>query len=155
MGEREGLLERVRELVEREGYELVDLNDRGAGRRRHIQVRIDVVGSTPGHGVTVDQCARVSRVLEECLDESGEAGTNYVLEVSSPGIERPVRFREHWVRFVGDEVHVKIPGRGRVKATIVRVDGHRVVLRPEQGDEVSVEIADGLKATLAVDWSQI
>jgi ribosome maturation factor RimP len=81
-----------------------------------------------------------------------------VLEVSSPGIERPLRWREHWVRFVGRDVRVRLAGIGRVKATIVRVleDRDAVELRIAGRDEVvNVELANVADATLAVDWGRI
>jgi ribosome maturation factor RimP len=76
--------------------------------------------------------------------------------VSSPGVERPVRWREHWARFVGHDVRVRLPGAGRVRATIVRVapDADEVVLRPEgAGEDITVPLDDARDATLVVDWS--
>lgn len=150
------LTDQVRARVAALGFELADLRRSGSARRVRLQVRIDRPGSTPGHGVTIEDCARVSRVLEQWLDASGVLGADYVLEVSSPGIERPIRWREHWERFVGHEVHVRLAGRGRCRALIVRVlsDQDAVVLRPSGSDqELTVLMAEAKDATLAVDWS--
>lgn len=106
----------------------------------------------------MDECAVVSRALEAWLDAADVLGPRYALEVSSPGIERPIRWREHWERFTGREVNVRVPGMGRIRATIVRVvpAGDAVVLRPHRADEaVTVALADARDATLAVDWSEI
>src|SRR5439155_683087 len=119
--------------------------------------RIDRPGAAPGHGITVDECAQVSRALEAWLDEAGILGPRYILEVSSPGIERPLRWREHWIRFVGHDVNVRLPGRGRVRATIVRVpdDADTIVLRLKgESGEVVVPIADTRDARLVVDWNR-
>jgi ribosome maturation factor RimP len=97
----------------------------------------------------------VSRALERWLDETGLIGPDYVLEVSSPGIERPVRWPEHWERFTGQDVIVRLPGRGRVRATIVAVDraGGTVTLQPAgQPATVSVALAETQDARLAIDW---
>lgn len=149
------LIDDVRNRITALGYELADLRVVGARRRPRIQVRIDRPDSRPGHGVTVDDCATVSRALESWLDEAGLFGPRYILEVSSPGIERPVRWREHWARFVGQDVRLKVPGRGRLRATIVRLakSGDAVVLRPA-GDaaDITVPLAEAQDAHLVMDW---
>lgn len=145
----------VRSQVSSLGFELVDLRQTGSPHRARVQVRIDRPGAAPGSGVTVGDCQTVSRALKGWLDASGILGQNYILEVSSPGIERPVRWREHWERFVGHDVNVRLAGRGRVRATIIRVlaEEDAVVLRPVgAGDDVTVSIPEARDATLAVDW---
>jgi ribosome maturation factor RimP len=138
------------------GFELVDLRRRGSATRVILQVRIDRPDAAPGRGITVNECAEVSRALEPWLDGSGLVGPRYVLEVSSPGIERPVRWREHWERFVGHDVHVRLAGRGRVTATIVEVpEGRDAVLLRIGADEVEVDLGEVSDATLAVDWTEI
>jgi ribosome maturation factor RimP len=70
-------------------------------------------------------------------------------------MERPIRWKEHWKRFRGHDVHVKLAGRGRIRATIVSVGDMAVVLRPEgaaEGEEVTVPMEEARDATLAVDW---
>ena len=79
-------------------------------------------------------------------------GTRYVLEVSSPGIERPVRWHRHWVRFVGRDVNVKLAGLGRVRARIVAVPSEDiVVLQPQGGAEREYRLAEARDARLASD----
>ena len=155
----EGLLAEARHRVSENGFDLVDLRRKGSRGRPLIQVRIDVVMSAPpGRGITHDDCKKVSRVLEQWLDESQLFGEHYVLEVSSPGIERPVRWPEHWDRFRGRDVNVRMTGRGRTRATIVAVaaDGSTVVLRPVgPKKEVTVAVKDAQDATLAVDWEKV
>ncbi|MBI2404123.1 MAG: ribosome maturation factor RimP [Gemmatimonadetes bacterium] len=150
-----GLISQVRSRVEGLGFDLADLRRGGRSRRIRLEVRIDRPASVPGQGVTVDDCARVSRALEQWLDTSLVLGSNYILEVSSPGIERPLRWRQHWERFVGRDVNLRLRGRGRRRATIVGVvaDDDAVVLRLA-GDEgeVTVPLSEVREATLAVDW---
>src|SRR5213078_5039241 len=86
----------------------------------------------PPRPVTVADCAAASRALEAWLDADGRLGRRYVLEVSSPGLERPLRWHRHWVQFVGHEVQATVAGLGRVRARIVAVpDEHTVVLQRE------------------------
>ena len=78
--------------------------------------------SRPGHGVTADDCARVSRALEAWFEGEGGVGARYLLQVSSPGLERPVRFPEHWRRYVGRAVRVTARRlAGHPRAVIVEV----------------------------------
>ncbi len=86
----DALLETIRAHIAELGYELVDLRRTGTLNRPIFQLRVDRLESRPGHGITIEECARISRSLERIL-EGGAAGTTrvgarYVLEVSSPGI---------------------------------------------------------------------
>ncbi len=148
----------VRARVAELGYELVDLRRRGSGRRVALRLRIDRPDARPGSGITIGECADVSRALEAWLDREQLLGPQYVLEVSSPGIERPVRWREHWERFRGQEVNVQLARAPRLRATILDVmaDRDAVVLRPADGsDDMTVPLEDIRDATLVVDWSII
>jgi ribosome maturation factor RimP len=150
------LTERVRERIDALGYELVDLQRGGTKQRTRLQLRIDRPDAAVGRGITVGECAEVSRALEEWLDATSLLGTRYVLEVSSPGIERPIRWREHWIRFAGREVNLTIRERGRVRATILRVEGDDIVLQPmDGGDEVAIPLNAVKNARLAVDWDTL
>ncbi len=147
------LVSELRGRVAELGFELVDVRQRGVGKRLSLQVRIDRPNSSPGHGVTTDDCALVSRSLEAWLDSTGILGDRYVLEVSSPGMERPIRWPEHWQRFTGYDVRVRLADRGRVRATILGVSGTGVELRIADGDELHVQFDEARDATLVVDWA--
>jgi ribosome maturation factor RimP len=87
-------------LLEQLGLELVESAWVGSPRRPILRIKMDVVDSVPGEGgVTVDQCAKVSRAVEPWLDSHPEVPEKYVLEVSSPGVERPLTRRRDWDRF--------------------------------------------------------
>jgi ribosome maturation factor RimP len=146
----------LRERVEALGFELADVQRRGAGSRIRLQVRIDRPDTAPGRGITVDDCAKVSRELEAWLDTEQVLGTRYVLEVSSPGIERPLRWRQHWERFRGCDVSVRIDGMGRRRARIVDVrDDDVVVLQFQDGIEEPVRLDAIRDAKLVVDWDVV
>ena len=137
------------------GYELVELRRAGSRHRPVLRLRIDRVGGAEG-GVGTDDCARVSRALERWLEGPGGIGPRYELEVSSPGIERPVRFPDHWRRYTGRAVRVRsaaLPGRPVARIVAVPDDAH-VVLDPGTGP-VTVPLAAIREATLAVDWTTI
>jgi ribosome maturation factor RimP len=153
----EQMIEEVRSRVAALGFELADLQQRGAGSRIRLQVRIDRPDSRPGRGVTIEDCTAVSRALEAWLDAAQVLGPRYVLEVSSPGIERPLRWRQHWERFRGHDVHVRVRGAGRRRATIVDVADDRdvVVLAFEEAGTEEVPLEAILDAILAVDWGAV
>ncbi len=140
------LVEAFRTRLEALGFDLADLRIGGTPNRPLVQVRIDC----PPRAVTVDDCATASRALEAWLDEGGPLGNRYVLEVSSPGIERPVRWHRHWVRFVGHHVNVRVAGMGRVNARIVAVPTtETVVLEPEGKPALEYRLAELKEARLA------
>jgi ribosome maturation factor RimP len=100
------------------GFDLVEIRRGGTKHRPLIEVRID---KRDGGSVSVDDCARVSRLLEARLDESGLVPERYELQVSSPG-DRPLRSPGEWRRFVGRWVSVLAPEHGgRFEARLVDV----------------------------------
>ena len=150
----ESLVEAFRTRVEAVGFDLADLRIGGTPNRPLVQVRIDCPPPA-SRNVTVEDCSLVSRALEQWLDAGGDGGgplgNRYVLEVSSPGIERPVRWHRHWTQFVGRDVNVKLAGIGRVRARIVAVPNEQtVVLRPQGSAEREYRLADVKDARLAL-----
>lgn len=150
----DALLAPIRDHLAGLGFELVDLRRVGTLERPILQVRVDRADSRPGQGITADDCAGISRSLERLLESSAMVGPRYMLEVSSPGIERPLRWPEHWRRFIGQQARVRARALGgRRQVTIVAVpDDAHVTLRPAAGDETTVPLADIHEATLVVDW---
>jgi ribosome maturation factor RimP len=101
---REHLLETLRPVVEADGYDLEDVTVTSAGRRSLVRVSVDADG-----GIDLDDIAAVSRRVSDALDEEGAAFAGpFVLEVSSPGVDRPLTERRHWRRAVGRLVHVPV-----------------------------------------------
>jgi ribosome maturation factor RimP len=145
--------EALRAVIEPLGYELVEVEWSGSGPRRSLRVRIDRFGgSDPGAGVTTDDCRRVSRAVEE----AGVTAEGEGLEVSSPGVERPLWFPEHWRRYVGRRVRLKAAGvSGTVTAQIAAVpdDEHVAVVIGQEHRTLPLDTVR--RATLVVDWTAI
>jgi ribosome maturation factor RimP len=153
----DALLAPIRDHIAGLGFELVDLRRTGTLERPILQVRVDRPDSTPGQGITADDCARISRSLEAFLEHRAMVGPRYVLEVSSPGLERPLRWPEHWRRFVGRQARVRspaIPGKHRVEIVAVPDDEH-VVLRLDDGSEVTIPLETVREAVLVVNWETL
>jgi len=104
-----GLLEPV---VKAAGYELLEIEFSPASRRALLRLFIDRVDGTH---VTLDDCERVSRAVSAVLDAADPIERAFELEVSSPGFDRPLRTREHFERFLGNEARVELdaPVEGR------------------------------------------
>lgn len=150
-------------IVEQEvgqlGFELVDLRFGGSRGRPVLDVRIDV---PDGGKVKVSDCETVSRALSERLDALPHlVPGRYVLEVSSPGVERPLRAARDWRRFVGRRATVKsarfaaIGGHVEVEIVAVTGDGAdtRVTLRDAKAVEHELALAEIERARLAVHWN--
>lgn len=149
------LVPTLRAFATTHGYELVDVVRRGTARAPLYQIRLDRADSAPGRGVTVEDCVMMTRALREAWPELGPPDTEPTFEVSSPGVERPVRFLEHWRRYVGREVRVKSRALGgKVVATIADVpdDGH-VTLAPKKGEPRTLAFDEIQEAQLVYDWS--
>jgi len=143
------------------GLELFELKLGGSEGRPVIDVRVE---REDGEKVTVEDCAAASRAIESKLDEEDFGGRRYVLEVSSPGIERPLRNARDWGRFVGRAavVTTNVPGDPAGRRTdeieIAGVEGDAgeevVTVRNERGDERRFPLAAVEKARLAFHWKR-
>jgi ribosome maturation factor RimP len=132
------------------GYDLVELRRGGSKGRPIVEVRID---RRDGEKVTIDECARVSRVLEARLDAGDLVSERYVLQVSSPG-DRPLRTPNDWRRFVGRWANVLSPEHGgRFEGKILAVDGdvgaEVATVELERGKQRRIPLADVKEARLA------
>lgn len=143
----------LRAEIGRLGFELVDARVGGPPRRRSVHLRIDRPDSRPGFGVTSDDCTRVSRALLQVYPTARPGEALESLEVSSPGLERPVRWPEHWRRFAGERVRLRARGvAGRPVAVILEVpDDEHVTLELPGGGRTTLALADITEATLVVD----
>jgi ribosome maturation factor RimP len=108
-------IDQVREIVERvattSGLEVVEVDLRGAGKARMLRIVIDKAGANGGDkpaGVTHEDCANLSREIGTILDvEDVMPGGSYVLEVSSPGLDRKLSRPADYERFTGSKVKLK------------------------------------------------
>jgi ribosome maturation factor RimP len=116
---RQHLLDLLGPVVEAAGYDLEDVTVTAAGRRSLVRVSVDADG-----GIDLDAVAAVTRAVSDVLDTDADGGSAlagpYVLEVSSPGVDRPLTEARHWRRAVGRLVEVPVGDAsvtGRVIAT--------------------------------------
>ncbi len=141
-------------LADEAGFELVDVEFAVLGRQRVVRVLLDKPG-----GVTVGDCAIFSRHLADGLDMNQTIAGSYRLEVSSPGMDRPIRTLEAVARFAGSKVALTTlearDGRRNYDGTLLGPVGGRAGIRTEEGEEHWFEWAEVKMARLIVDpWGE-
>lgn len=114
----------IQPVVAAAGMDLESVRMTVAGRRRLLRVVVDSDG-----GVSLDDAALVSRDVSATLDESNALGdVPYTLEVSSPGVDRPLTEPRHWRRAAGRLVKVKVGAQGSIQGRVLAADGDGVTL---------------------------
>ena len=131
-------------VIEGLGFELVRIRLMG-GRTRILQIMAD----RPDGGIEVDDCATISTAVSAVLDVEDPIEENYVLEVSSPGIDRPLTRLKDFDMWEGYEARIEttelIDGRRRFKGVLAGTEGDEVLIELEEGGET---VTIGLK----FDW---
>jgi ribosome maturation factor RimP len=144
------LTQMIEPEVTRLGFELVRVSLQGT---RHLSLQIMAEDPTTGQ-LTLDQCAAISRAVSTMLDEADPIDREYRLEVSSPGIDRPLTRAKDWTNWAGHEAKVTliepIDGRKRFQGIARGVDGDAAVLELPEGGEVRLPLADIYSAKLTL-----
>lgn len=138
--EAEGLRELVETAVERAGLLLVDLQLVRTGRRVILRVLADRTGR-----ITIGECASLSREIGDLVDAHGMIDSQYTLEVSSPGIGRPLSTKVDWERCRGRKITVKTAERETTGVLVGHEDGTLIL----EGD-VSIPLETVLEAREAI-----
>lgn len=137
------LHERLSVLVTSMGYELVGGELLPMGRQKMLRLYID----SP-KGVSIDDCSKVSHQISALLDVEDPFESRYVLEVSSPGIDRPLFELKHFERFVGSEVKM------RLYAPIAKRKQYKGIVTRVVGEDIHLSV-DGLNQEVVIPFSAI
>jgi Uncharacterized protein conserved in bacteria len=131
----------VMPIIEEHEFELVDVEFVKEGANWYLRVYIDKNG-----GITIDDCQVVSEKLSDKLDEADPIKQSYILEVSSPGLERPLKKDRDFERFKGEEVEVKlfqpVNGKKVFEGELIGLIENQVVIKPIKGDELRFDKND-------------
>jgi ribosome maturation factor RimP len=136
-------------VVEKHGLELDGVHLSPAGRRRILRVVVDKDG-----GVTLDDVADVSHALSEVLDDTDLlGGTAYTLEVTSPGVDRPLTEPRHWRRATGRLVQVRLVNGGEITGRVLAALPEEIELDAE-GTITRLSYADVRNGQVQVEFSR-
>jgi len=139
-------------LVDSLGMELVEIEYKREGRQMVLRLYIDKEG-----GITLDDCAAVSRELSAALDVEDILPEKYTLEVSSPGLNRPLKSPADFERYVGRLVKIKTcepmpDDSGNMRKTflgdLLGLDGDRIRLKLREGQTATIPLGCVAKANL-------
>ncbi|HEX4088419.1 MAG TPA: ribosome maturation factor RimP [Trebonia sp.] len=145
---------RLAELIEpvtaAAGFDLESVRMSVAGKRRLLRIVVD-----GDHGVSLDDAADVSREISAMLDQANALGeVPYTLEVSSPGVDRPLTEPRHWRRAVGRLVKVKVAGDGTVEGRILAADADGVTLDLAKGER-RLELGELGPGAIQIEFGRI
>ncbi len=126
------MAEIITPVIEDMGFDLVRV--RLMGGKYHT---LQIMAERPEGGIEVDDCARISTAVSASLDVEDPLAEAYTLEVSSPGIDRPLTMLKHFAAFEGYEAKIEtndlIDGRKRFKGVLAGVEGNEVLINVEEG----------------------
>ncbi|WP_353256382.1 ribosome maturation factor RimP [Hyphomonas sp.] len=144
------LLEILRPVAEKLGMEIVRLRVSG-GRRPHLQVMAERAGGAP---TDVEDCARLSRAINPVLDDADPIPEAYLLEVSTPGIDRPLTRPGDFARWIGHAARIElarpIDGRRRFTGTIVSEGEDGVHIELDDETELVAGVHEMSRASLVL-----
>jgi ribosome maturation factor RimP len=147
-------LEAVRTAIEPAvaalGCELYDVELLGAGAARTLRVTV----TKPG-GVDLDTITAVTQAVSPIVDDAADVRGSYLLEVSSPGIERALRRPEHFRGALGEEVSVKFhtdAGPRRVRGVLRDATDDTIAVDSEAGDRETISLASLTQARTVFEW---
>lgn len=138
-------------IIEEHGFELVDVEYVKEGSTWYLRAYIDKPG-----GITIDDCETVSRRLSDILDEKDYIEDAYILEVSSPGLGRPLKKEKDYKRSLGEEVEIRtyrmIEKQKEFTGILKGYDEGTVTIEIENGTEKIFDKSDIALISLAFDF---
>ena len=140
------LEESIKLAVESLGARLYDITTAREHDRNIFRVLVTAEG-----GVTLDKCAEISRMISPILDVDEPMSGEYTLEVSSPGIERKLKKKEHFISSIGEKVRVKDFATEVYKGELIFADEEKIVLKTEFGEE-EIAYDNILSASTYFEW---
>lgn len=140
------LEESIKLAVESLGANLYDI----VNAKEHDRNIFRVLVTTP-NGISLDKCAEISRMISPILDVDEPMGGEYILEVSSPGIERKLRKKEHFIASVGEKVKIKNFATETYKGELISADNEKIIVKTEFGEE-EITYDNILAAATYFEW---
>ena len=140
------LEESIKLAVESLGANLYDIVNAKEHDRNIFRVLI-----TAENGISLDKCAEISRMISPILDVDEPMGGEYILEVSSPGIERKLRKKDHFIASVGEKVKIKNFATEVFKGELIFANNEKIIVKTEFGEE-EITYDNILAAATYFEW---
>jgi len=141
----------IEQVVSENGFLMIDLVLRGERNNRVIEVYID-----SEKNVSADDCAEISRKIDKMLEAENLFESGYRLEVSSPGVNRPLKYIQQFPKHINRKFDVAYREADIVKkltGTLISVEGNSLVfLKPDRG-EIKIDFSDIIKAKVIISFS--
>ena len=138
-------------IIEKQGFDLWDVEYVKEGGTWYLRAYIDKPG-----GILVDDCEAVSRELSDLLDEEDFIEEAYILEVSSPGLGRPLKKEKDFLRSIGKEIEIRtyrmIDGQKEFRGILKEFDKHTVTIENDEGEAKTFDKSDTSLIRLAFDF---
>ncbi|AXK49576.1 ribosome maturation factor RimP [Aliarcobacter trophiarum LMG 25534] len=140
------LEEQIKLIVENSGLKLYDIVTTKEHENNIFRVVV-----TSKDGVNLDKCAEISRLISPLLDIDEPMGGKYHLEVSSPGIERKLKKKEHFIASIGELVKIKNFATDVYSGELLSADDEKIVIKTEFGEE-EITYDNILSAATYFEW---
>lgn len=147
--EKSKIFEKIEEITSSFGFLLIDVIIRGDNNLRIIEVFID-----NEKGVNVDDCSNVSRAIDEIFSKENLIGLNYRLDVSSPGVDRPLKFLAQYVKHINRKFEVEYlvnDEKKKLTGKLNRVDGDKLYFL-DKSNEIKINYKDIIKAKVLISF---
>ncbi len=141
----------VEQIVLTSGFFLVDLIIRGEKKNRVVEVYIDSETN-----VSAEDCAAISREIDKKFEEENVFGSGYRLEVSSPGVNRPLKYLKQFPKHIHRKFDIAYRDSESVRkfsGTLKSVDGNHLVFLKNNREEIRIDFPDIIKAKVIISFS--
>ena len=147
--EKSQIYSKIEEIVTAQGFVLIDLSIRGDNHLRIVEVFID-----SEKGINTDDCENVSRALNEAIQAEELISSNYRLDVSSPGVDRPLKFLIQYVKHINRKFEVEFKDGEEIKkfvGKLSRLEGSKLYFAV-QNSESAIDFQNIVKAKVLISF---
>ncbi|MEW6506686.1 MAG: hypothetical protein AB1432_02950 [Bacteroidota bacterium] len=147
--EKAKIFEKIQEITSSCGFLLIDTVIRGDNNLRIVEVYID-----SEKGVTVDDCSKISREINQLFDKEDLIGSNYRLDVSSPGVDRPLKFLAQYLKHINRKFEVEYldnEENKKITAALIRINGDLLFFQSKTS-ELKINYKDIIKAKILISF---
>ena len=146
----------IKPIIEEIGYKLYDVIYEKEGSQNYLRVFID-----KPEGISINDCENVNNAITDILDEKDFIKNAYMLEVSSPGIERRIRTDEHLMQSIGENVQIhtykneESVKSKEISGKLKAFDDKQICIEIEKGKEIKIDKSNISKMNTVFDWKKV